>query len=230
MSKRILIVEDELDIIELISFHLKKEGFEIDFVTEGDQALPAIEEQRPDLILLDLMLPGMDGFDVCRQLKGIPEHKNIPIIMVSAKSEEPDIVSGLELGAEDYVTKPFSPKILISRVKAVLRRANKPVDEPQIKEINTGDLTISKETQECHIKGEEVKLTFSEFETLFLLVSNPNRVYTRYQIVEEVHGHDYAVTDRSIDVMMVSLRKKIGDFATNIETIRGVGYRFKDKP
>ena len=229
MSKTILIVEDELDIVELISYHLKKEGFTIDFVTEGDQALPAIQKNRPDLILLDLMLPEMDGFDVCRQIKSFPEFKDIPIIMVSAKSEEADIVAGLELGAEDYVTKPFSPKILISRVKAVLRRANKLPNETPLKEVSVGELTISKETQECYVNNEEIKLTFSEFETLFLLVSNPNRVYTRYQIVEEVHGQDYAVTDRSIDVMMVSLRKKLGDFSANIETIRGVGYRFKEK-
>lgn len=222
---KVLIVEDELDIIELISFHLKKEGFQVRFTSNGEDTLGLKPSQLPDLILLDLMLPGLDGLEICKQLKSNPVTQVIPIIMISAKSEESDIVTGLELGADDYVTKPFSPKILISRIKSVLKRSQyQPTKDAPVK---YKGLTIIPSKREVFFDQLSIQLTFSEFETLYLLASNPGRVFTRYQIVEEVHGHDYAVTDRTIDVLIVGLRKKMPD-SSLIETIRGVGYRFKE--
>ena len=222
---KVLIVEDELDIIELISFHLKKEGFQVRFTSNGEDTLSLKPTQLPDLILLDLMLPGLDGLEICKQLKSNPVTQMVPIIMISAKSEESDIVTGLELGADDYVTKPFSPKILMSRIKSVLKRSQyQPAKDAPVKYKR---LTIIPSKREVFFDQLSIQLTFSEFETLYLLASNPGRVFTRYQIVEEVHGHDYAVTDRTIDVLIVGLRKKIPD-SSLIETIRGVGYRFKE--
>ncbi|MBT5855536.1 response regulator transcription factor [bacterium] len=225
--KKILIVEDEEDIIELIRYNLVKEGYDVDSLTNGAIVYDHVKRTSPELILLDLMLPGLDGLDVCKQLKMDTETAHIPIVMVSAKSDESDIVSGLELGADDYVTKPFSVKVLIARIRGVLRRKQL---APQSKEtpLVIHQLKISPEKRVVHLNNTEIDLTFSEFETLFLLASQPGRVLTRYQIVGAVHGHDYAVTDRSIDVLMVALRKKLGDKADYIQTIRGVGYRFKE--
>lgn len=231
MSKHILIIEDEEDIIELIKYNIAREGYESNALSTGLNAVEIIAKTPPDLILLDLMLPGLSGLEICKALKLTPSTQDIPIIMISAKSEDADIVTGLELGADDYITKPFSPRILTARIKSVLRRQGNTNQKSQNEdEVNIGALTLSNTRREAKLDGKVITLTFSEFQTLYLLAKNPGRVYTRYQIVEEVHGNDYAVTDRSIDVLIVSIRKKLGYFAEKIETIRGVGYRFKDSP
>jgi two-component system phosphate regulon response regulator PhoB len=193
----------------------------------GEEVTQAVAQKRPDVILLDLMLPGVDGLEVCRMLKGNNETKEIPVVMVSAKGEEADIVVGLELGAEDYITKPFSPKVLIARVRAVLRRVKtRPVEDES--EITVHELLIRPGRHEVQVDGKVIDLTVTEFRLLSLLARRPGWVFTRYQIVDAIHGSDYAVTDRSIDVQVVGLRKKLGRAGAYIETVRGVGYRFKE--
>jgi two-component system phosphate regulon response regulator PhoB len=227
MARKVLVVEDETDIAELERIHLEMAGFSVIVQHSGDSGLRAAQMQNPDLILLDIMLPGMSGLEVCQILRNDPKTNKIPIIMVSAKGAEEDIVKGLELGAEDYVTKPFSPKVLMARVLAVLRRASvkPPRDES---EIVFGDITINAKRVEVHVKGEKIDLTQSEFKILQHLVCHPGWVFTRAQIVSAIHGDGYAVTDRTIDFQMVGLRKKLGICGDYIETVRGVGYRFKD--
>lgn len=223
----IYIVEDEEDIQELISYNLSKEGFLVKGFTKGEDMLDLLRRSQADCIVLDLMLPGMDGLDVCRTLKSKNDYKNIPIIMLTAKGEESDIVTGLELGADDYIVKPFSPRILIARLKAVLRR------KQVAKELNQDPLTIYEIAihpgrHEVLINDEKMELTSSEFKALYLLASRPGWVFTRWQIIEHVHGNDYPVTDRSVDVLLVGLRKKLGSAGKYIDTVRGIGYRFKD--
>jgi len=193
----------------------------------GEEGLKTAHSQRPDLILLDLMLPGMDGLEVARRLKKEEATKGIPVIMVTAKGEEADIVTGLEVGAEDYITKPFSRKVLIARVRAVLRRkAAGPADDHEVVTIH--DLTIHPGRREVLVKGKPVVLTFTEFGILNFLARRPGWVFTRSQIVGAVKGDEYFVTDRAVDVQIVGLRKKLGSAAKVIETVRGVGYRFKE--
>jgi two-component system alkaline phosphatase synthesis response regulator PhoP len=226
-KENILVVEDEEDIQELIAYNLNKEGYRVTAVDSGEDAMAEVAKQPPDLILLDLMLPGTDGLEVCRMLRGDTATRDIPIIMVTAKGEEADVVVGLELGADDYVTKPFSPKVMIARVRAVLRRTRAhPEDENA--DIRIHDLVIKPGRHEALVDGEKVDLTVTEFRLLHLLARRPGWVYTRYQIVDTLHGDDYPVTDRSIDVQIVGLRKKLGRAGSYIETVRGVGYRFKD--
>jgi two-component system phosphate regulon response regulator PhoB len=226
-KKDILIVEDEEDIRELLRFHLEREGFETRTAASGQEAVKAVARKLPALILLDLLLPGIDGLDVCRQIKKDPTSAGVPIIMVTAKGEESDIVAGLELGAVDYVTKPFGIKVLIARVRAALRRlADSPLDRNAV--IHVGDIAINPGRHEVLIKGKPVDLTFSEFRILHLLAGRPGWVMTREQIVNGIRGEDYAVTDRAVDVQIVGLRKKLGARAHCIETVRGVGYRFKE--
>ncbi len=224
-KEKIFVVEDEEDILELLGYNLKREGYSVTTATDGDDALRAIPRKMPDLVLLDLMLPGTDGLEVCRQLKKNLETDAIPIIMVTAKGEESDIVTGLELGADDYITKPFSIKILIARIRSVLRRR-----KDKIKQTNTllkiKDIIIDLERREVRIKGKVVEMTFTEFTLLHYLASRPGRVMTRDQIIDAVRGEDYAVTDRAVDVQIVGLRKKLGKCSDCIQTIRGVGYRF----
>ncbi len=226
-KEHIHVVEDEEDILELIKYNLGKEGYKVTTSTTGEDAIKAIEANIPDLILLDLMLPGADGFEVCRRLNNNSATSRIPIVMLTAKGEESDIVTGLELGADDYITKPFSPKVLIARIRAVLRRSkSEPLDEDITVRIH--DLTIHPGRHEVLISGKRADLTSSEFRLLYLLASRPGWVFTRYQIVDALHGEDYPVTDRSVDVQVVGLRKKLGKAAKYIETVRGVGYRFKE--
>ena len=228
MSKeKILVVDDEEDILELVMYNLTREGYNVLCASSGEDGLNTAKSKLPDLIILDLMLPGMDGLDVARSLKNDNNTKNIPIIMLTAKGEEADIVTGLELGADDYISKPFSPRILTARVKAVLRRKTKPaVTEKEIIEIN--DIKIHTGRHEVMVNDEPVQLTFTEFGILNFLVKRPGWVFTRSQIVDAVKGDDYFVTDRSVDVQIVGLRKKLGDAGKYIETVRGVGYRFKE--
>lgn len=226
-KKSILVVDDEEDILELIGHHLTREGFQVTTATNGENAVKAITQKPPDLILLDLMLPGIDGLEVCRILKKENKTADIPIIMLTAKGEESDIITGLELGADDYITKPFSMKVLIARIHAISRRKNRPpMDKNTV--IRIHDLMINPGRHEVLIKGKPVEMTFSELRILHLLAGRPGWVMTREQIVDAVRGEDYAVTDRAVDVQIVGIRKKLGTKADYIETVRGVGYRFKE--
>lgn len=228
LKKRILVVEDEEDILELVRYNLSREGYEVLCMTSGEDALKITSSEALDLIVLDLMLPGIDGLDVAKTLKNDPKTRDIPIIILTAKGEEADIVTGLELGADDYITKPFSPRILTARIRAVLRRKTvQPSDETSI--IQHHGLTIHPGRRDVRINGEPVELTYTEFQVLYYLAKRPGWVFTRYQIVEAVRGDDYPVTDRSVDVQVVGLRKKLGPFGKYIETVRGVGYRFREK-
>jgi two-component system phosphate regulon response regulator PhoB len=226
--QHVLIVEDEGDIRMLLEHALAREGFRVSSTDAGDKAVPLIEKDAPDLILLDLMLPGLSGMDVCRRIKKNPKTAEIPVIMITAKGEESDVVAGLELGAEDYVTKPFSTKVLVARVRAVLRRGSE--DEngaPDGDIIKVHDIVIHPGRREVFVAENPVTLTFTEFQILTLIAKKPGWVFTRYQIVDGVRGGDYPVTERSIDVQIVGLRKKLGDAGKIIETVRGVGYRLK---
>jgi len=227
---RILVVEDEEDIRELITYNLQREGFEVIAHETGEEGLKAAIELKPSLALLDIMLPGLSGIEVCKKLKNDPKTGSIPIILASAKGEETDIVVGLEIGADDYVTKPFSPKILVARAKAVLRRKekeNEPDEANGMLEIHK--LAMDPGRFEVRVDGNSVQLTVSEFKILQYLAKHPGWVFTRGQIVDAVRGDDYPVTERSIDVQVVGIRKKLGEFGHYIQTVRGVGYRFKEK-
>jgi len=227
------VVEDEADIRELVSYNLTNAGYQVTSVVTGEEALAAVETDPPDLVVLDLMLPGMDGLAVCRRLKTTPETDSIPIIMLTAKGEESDVVSGLNLGADDYITKPFSPRVMIARVQAVLRRASAAAGEKAGHEqlgrtITVGDLMIRPRQHEVLVDGTPVELTATEFRVLALLAGSPRWVFTRAQILDGVHGENYAITERAVDVQIVGLRKKLGSVGRSIETVRGVGYRFKE--
>jgi len=228
MAKELIYsVEDEEDILELITYNLAKEGYVVKGFTTAEEALQKSREKAPDAFLLDLMLPGMDGLDFCKEVRQLPNNKNVPIIILTAKGEESNIVTGLELGADDYIVKPFSPRILIARLRAVLRRGkSKTVEEHRIIKIH--NLEINPGRYEVFIDGVQKTLTTSEFKALQFLASRPGWVFTRYQIVEAVHGSNYPVTDRSVDVLIVGLRKKLHTAGNYIETIRGIGYRFKE--
>ncbi|NQT86145.1 response regulator [bacterium] len=223
----ILAVDDEEDILELVAYNLMKDGYRVSCVTSGEAALAAAQTRPPDLILLDLMLPGVDGLEVCRLLKRDPATAHIPVVMLTAKGEESDIVAGLELGADDYVTKPFSPRVLAARVKAVLRRGAEQAPEDTAV-LRVHDIEICPGRHETLVAGQAVDLTHTEFRLLQFLARRPGWVFTRNQIIDAVHGVGYPVTDRSVDVQVVGLRKKLGESGELIETVRGVGYRFKD--
>ncbi len=230
MSKeRILVVDDEEDILELIRYNLAKEGYHITAALTGEDAIKKAQLETFDLIVLDLMLPGIDGLEVAKRLKNNPKIEQVPIVMLSAKGEESDIVTGLELGADDYITKPFSPRVLIARVRTALRRKiSKPQDETAI--VHIFELEIHPGRRSVLADGKSVELTFTEFQVLHLLARRPGWVFTRSMIVDAVRGDDYPVTDRSVDVQIVGLRKKLGDYGKYIETVRGVGYRMKERP
>jgi two-component system alkaline phosphatase synthesis response regulator PhoP len=227
-AEHILVVEDEEDILELVSYNLTKAGYRVTSVTSGEDAIKSARSKQPDLVLLDLMLPGVDGLEVCNTLKRDHRTANIPVVMLTARGEEADIVSGLELGADDYITKPFSPRVLLARIKAVLRRKMKaPVEEQAV--IKLKDLVMHPGRHEVTARGKRVDLTSTEFRILHLLVRRPGWVFTRQQIIDAARGEDYAVTDRSVDVHISGLRKKLGPFGAQIETVHGVGYRFKER-
>ena len=225
--KTIFVVEDEADIAELLRHNLGREGFMVGVAANGSDALHDISITPPDLVLLDLMLPGLDGLEICRALKKDPKTAAIPIIILTAKSDESDVVTGLELGADDYVTKPFAMKVLLARIRTVLRRRREtPADKDT--SIKIHDLAINPGRHEVLVRGKPVEMTFSELRILHLLAGRPGWVMTREQIVDAVRGVDYAVTDRAVDVQIVGIRKKLGARADYIETVRGVGYRFKE--
>jgi len=223
----ILVVEDEEDLRDIIIYNLKREGYQVVGVETGEQGMEQANALMPGLIILDLMLPGMNGLDVCRQIKQDSNTRDIPIIIVSAKGEEADIVSGLELGADDYVPKPFSPSILLARVRAVLRRSKQAAMKDDQK-VHIDGLVIDSKKFQLSIDGVPGKLTKSEFGILYFLATHRGWVFTRYQIVDAIRGEQYVVTERAIDVQIAGLRKKLGDYAVLIETVRGVGYRFKE--
>ena len=229
IKAHLLVVEDEEDLRELLVYNLAREGFRVTAVDSGEQALVKAGREHPDLVVLDLMLPGMDGLEVCRSLKSHDETAIVPIVMLTAKGEESDIVAGLELGADDYITKPFSPRVLSARIKAVLRRKQAERTEQQEDgAIDMDGLVISPSRHEVRLGDERIDLTATEFKLLMLLARRPGRVFTRQQIIEAVHGGMSAVTDRSVDVQVVTLRRKLGTRGDDIETVRGVGYRFRD--
>ena len=211
--------------VELICHHLEKAGYLSSFSANGEEALAKIQTEKFDLILLDLMLPKISGIEILRQIKRNEKTKNIPVIIESAKSEDEDVILGLELGAEDYVTKPFSPKVLLARIQKVLSR-HSPTDNDCIK-INQGELTINTNNREVKVNGELITLTMAEFGILVSLVNNQNKIMTRDKILEEVWQNKSIVVDRVIDVHMNSLRKKLGSASYNLQTIRGIGYMFK---
>jgi two-component system, OmpR family, alkaline phosphatase synthesis response regulator PhoP len=224
--EKILVVDDEEDILELVRYNLSKERYRVSSALSGEIALQKAREERPDLILLDLMLPGLDGLTVCRQLKRDPLTSITPIVMLTAKGEEADIVVGLELGADDYIVKPFSPRVLQARIKAVLRRREH--DDAEDASINIHDLSIYPARHEVLLEGVPITLTTTEFRILHFLARRPGWVFSRDKIINAVKGEDYAVTDRSVDVQIVGLRKKLGPAGECIQTVRGVGYKFKE--
>jgi two-component system, OmpR family, alkaline phosphatase synthesis response regulator PhoP len=227
-KKEILVVDDEEDILELVSFNLTREGYLVRRASSGEEALHSVKKDLPHLIVLDLMLPGIDGLEVARRLKKDESTESIPIIMLTAKGEEVDIVAGLELGADDYVSKPFSPRVLAARIKTVLRRRTV---SPSLKEgrpLKVHELEIHPGRRQVFLKGEPLALTFTEFAILHCLAQRPGWVFSRYQLVDAVHGDEYNVTERSVDVQIAGLRRKLGPYANYVETVRGVGYRLKE--
>lgn len=227
-EKHILVVDDEEDILELVSYNLMREGYRVRCVETGEKAITAARAETPDLMVLDLMLPGLSGLEVTRELKRDKACASIPILMLTAKGEESDVVAGLEMGADDYVTKPFSPKILLARVKALLRRRSADDPKPIGDIIDLGEMVVHPGRHQVLVTDQAVDLTYSEFQLLLLLCRRPGWVFTRNQIVDAIHGENYAVTDRSVDVLVVGLRKKLGPCGQWIETVRGIGYRFRD--
>jgi two-component system alkaline phosphatase synthesis response regulator PhoP len=233
----ILLIEDQPDLSELISFNLTREGFSVHARPDALGILDAVLALSPQLIILDLMLPGLNGYDACKLIKQNARTQDIPILIISAKSEEADIVTGLELGADDYLPKPFSPRVLVARVRALLRRTQPtqsavtpstlPHDEDSEEVKTLHGLSIDPNAHEVRYEGQPISLTVSEFKALEFLAQKPGWVFSRYQIVEAIRGENYFVTDRTIDVLMVGLRKKLGKIGSIIETVRGVGYRLK---
>lgn len=231
MSKtkaKILVVDDEEDILELVEYNLKRDGYDVIRAEDGNQCLAKVDRYMPDLVLLDLMLPGIDGLDVCKTLKSDSKTEHIPVIMLTAKSEESDVVTGLEVGADDYICKPFSPRMLNARIKAMLRRVPEAGNSSNQGVISRKGLVINPGRREVLVAGKPITLTFSEFEILALMAKKPGWVFSRGQIVKLVKGDGYPVTERAIDVQIVSIRKKLGSLGENIETVRGVGYKYQE--
>lgn len=226
--KKIIVVEDEADILDLLQFNLSREGFKVTTSRDGEDGLQKIRKEAPDLVILDLMLPSIDGIEVCRRMKADPVCRNIPVIILTAKSEESDVILGLGVGADDYITKPFSPKELVARVRAVLRRSNPKNEQLTADRIVRGGVTIDPSRHEVTIDDVPVTFTATEFRLLHFLASHPGIVFTRDHLLSRAIGEDAVVIDRNIDVHIRSIRKKMGPHRDLIETIRGVGYRFSD--
>lgn len=225
-KERILIVDDEEDILELLRYNISKEGYDVIISESGEEALSLSSTHAPDLIILDLMMPGIDGLEVCKQLKQNEETRNIPVIMLTAKGTERDILKGFDCGADDYVPKPFSPKELNARMKAVLKRSRGDTSQNSEEVIRRCGISLNPGIREAVIDGEIIELTYSEFEILYLLIKRPNWVFSRKQIMNAARGDDYLATERAMDVQIVNLRKKLGDAGKLIKTVRGVGYKF----
>ncbi len=227
MNETVAVVDDEQDILELVSLHLKKSRFSVREFPDGFSFLQYLDSEKPDLVVLDLMLPDSDGFEICKYMKRKKELSRIPIVMLTAKSEEADTVLGLELGADDYIRKPFSPNELIARVKAVLRRSTSvPTDEPE--KITVGTITIDPDKHEVVVDGNRIELTFAEFRILQLLASEKGRVFSRSRILDHLWGNEKIVVDRTIDVHIRHLRSKMGPASRVIRNIHGVGYKLEE--
>ncbi len=232
MSSRILIVEDEPEIAELIEFHLSKEGLDCDITHTGRRVFESVRKNPPDLVVLDRMLPDTDGMDICRKMKAEPETRDVPIIMVTARGEDVDVISGIELGAEDYVVKPFSPKVLVARILNILRRNNTDDEESnqdeKVSALNNR-LHIDSNRHRVTMDGQPIDLTLTEFSLLRYLAVRPGFVRSRDNIIANVHGRSTVLSSRTVDVHVTALRRKLGEFGSSIETVRGVGYRFTDQ-
>lgn len=227
----ILVIEDDSDIQQLVTYNLIKAGMHVICAEHGEDALSILGREKVEAIILDLMLPGKDGLEICRIIREQEETKNIPIIMLTARGEENDIVAGLDMGADDYVTKPFSPKVLVARLQAVLRRKNDAGQQEQkngLEELILHGLSIHSGRHEVLYRGEPVHLTGTEFTILHMLASRAGWVFTRQQIIDHVRGYDFLVTPRAVDVQIFGLRKKLGEAGHLIETVRGIGYRMKE--
>ena len=232
MSKHhILIIEDDEDIQQLVSFNLIKAGFHVSCANDGEEGLQHLNSEKTDCVLLDIMLPGLNGIELCKMIRKEKKLSALPVIMMTAKREDDEIITGLESGADDYITKPFSPKVLIARLKAVLRRKQKMNKESESihgGEISINGLEINPGRHEVLLHDLKINLTVTEFAILAMLARHPGWIYSRQQIIDAVRGCDYIVTPRMIDVQVFSLRKKLGEAGNNIETVRGIGYRFRD--
>lgn len=229
-GERILVIEDERDIAELITYNLKREGFRTVAAGSGEKGLDLAGTESPDLVLLDIMLPGISGLDVCRALKRDPRTVNIPVILLTARNEDIDVVTGLEVGADDYVTKPFSPKVLAARIRAVLRRKASTAIDNDSPVVQLGDVVIERDKRQVTIGSEQLDLTFTEYELLLLLARRPGWVYSRSHIIDTLREGQHVITDRAIDVQVANLRRKLGQCGNYVETVRGVGYRMKGTP
>jgi len=227
-TERIVVIEDEEDILEVIAYNLKREGYEVVTSTSGEDGLEKIERNAPQLVILDLMLPEIDGIELCRKLKADPMTQGIPVIMVTAKGEESDVVLGLGVGADDYITKPFSPREMVARVRTVLRRTRTRPESDRRESVVRHGLVIDPQRHDVRVDGESIVMTATEFRLLHFLASHPGRVFTRDHLLTRVIGDDAIVIDRNIDVHVRAIRKKLGAHREVIETIRGVGYRFKE--
>jgi two-component system alkaline phosphatase synthesis response regulator PhoP len=227
-KQKIVAIEDEPDILDIIQYNLEKESYEFHGETDGEEGLNLVRRELPDLVLLDVMLPGLDGLEICRRLKYESATREIPVIMVTAKSEESDVVLGLEVGADDYLTKPFGPRELVARVRAVLRRGKIQLDDEEQPRVIFDRLSIDPSRHEVVCDGKPLDLTATEFRLLYFLASNPGRVFSRQRLVKEAIGEDVYILDRNIDVHVRAIRKKLGEGKDYILTVRGVGYRFAD--
>ncbi len=227
MRPKVVLIEDERDIVELVRYNFRKEGFEVESFSRGEEGLQYLRRHPADLVLLDIMLPDRDGFEICRRLRAEEQLKSLPVIFLTAKGEEIDRVLGLEIGADDYVVKPFSPRELVARAKAVLRRQTRPAESAEV--VETRDLRLDARTQEVTVRGRSVELSTLEFKLLHFLASHPRRIFSREQLLDEVWGRDRFVTPRTVDVHMRRLREKIEDHPEKpqyLQTVRGAGYRF----
>ena len=226
MQRRILLVEDENDIAELVERHLRREGCEVERFADGEEAVRAARQRPPDVLILDIILPGLDGFEICKAFRRDPDLERVPILMLSARDEEVDIVTGLELGADDYLAKPFSPRVLVARVRNLLRRRSAAERRSPDGGLRVGDIEIDPDRHEARVGGEPLLLTRSEFRILHLLCGRPGRVRTRAEILDGVGGGP--ALERTVDVHIASLRRKLGPLGDSIETVRGVGYRLRE--
>ena len=227
-KQTLLVIEDDPDIVELLRYNLEREGYRVLVATDGERGLADAGKQQPDLVLLDLMLPGLDGLEVCRRLRGQDGTRGIPVLVLTAKSEETDVVIGLEMGADDYLTKPFSPRELLARVRALLRRVARGSEEVGRTRIELGELVLDLARHEVTSQGSLVPLTRAEFRLLWTLIQRPGRVFTRNELVDEITAGEAVIVDRNVDVHVSSIRKKLGDSGKRIATVRGVGYKCAD--
>ena len=227
-ATKVVVIEDEPDILELIEYNLRREGFEVATATSGRTGLSVIGREKPDLVLLDLLLPGLDGLDVCRRLRSVESTRDLPVIMVTARGEESDVVLGLGVGADDYIHKPFSPRELVARVRAVLRRGPMRDSDPDRRLVRE-PLVVDPVKHRVTVEGRRLEFTPTEFRLLHFLASHPGRVFTRGQLLDRAIGDRAVVIDRNIDVHVRAVRKKLGSHRDLIETVRGIGYCFRDE-